>query len=244
MLLGARQFFEKRGGGGWQNPYVTDGLVAMWDGEWNAGGGVHDETATAWVDLCGNESDLYDVFGGNLSFGNNCLIGEQNICPYNETSGRLFKPDKTYTVECCFKNSAMTYGVFAFTNGQQGATYGTGIARETWTPSLAVKTPLLYTFGNTQTSAGEIAHGDVACLSIRHGDEYSCYQNGIFLTSATAGTAGRDSLMIGNFVNLGTLSQQICCFSEYYNFRIYDRALTADEIAANYAIDKARFNLP
>ena len=26
----------------WTNPYVTDGLVAMWDGEWNAGGGVHD----------------------------------------------------------------------------------------------------------------------------------------------------------------------------------------------------------
>ena len=23
----------------WKNPYVTDGLVAMWDGKWNAGGG-------------------------------------------------------------------------------------------------------------------------------------------------------------------------------------------------------------
>jgi hypothetical protein len=26
--------------------------------------------------------------------------------------------------------------------------------------------------------------------------------------------------------------------------RLYSRALTADEIAANYAVDKARFNLP
>lgn len=30
----------------------------------------------------------------------------------------------------------------------------------------------------------------------------------------------------------------------YKNFRIYSRALTAAEIAANYAIDKARFDLP
>ena len=27
----------------WTNPYVTDGLVAMWDGEWNAGGGVRSQ---------------------------------------------------------------------------------------------------------------------------------------------------------------------------------------------------------
>lgn len=31
---------------------------------------------------------------------------------------------------------------------------------------------------------------------------------------------------------------------EIYHVRAYSRALTADEIAHNYAIDKARFNLP
>ena len=31
--------------------YVQDGLVAMWDGIENAGWGVHDATATTWVDL-------------------------------------------------------------------------------------------------------------------------------------------------------------------------------------------------
>ena len=30
----------------------------------------------------------------------------------------------------------------------------------------------------------------------------------------------------------------------YKMLRLYSRALTADEIAANYAIDKARFGLP
>ena len=30
----------------------------------------------------------------------------------------------------------------------------------------------------------------------------------------------------------------------FYSLRVYSRALTADEIAHNYAIDKERFNLP
>ena len=40
--------------GGWKNPYVTDGLVAMWDGEWNAGPGKHDNSATGLKDLVGS----------------------------------------------------------------------------------------------------------------------------------------------------------------------------------------------
>ena len=35
------------------NPYITDGLVAMWDGEWNAGIGIHDDNAIVWKDLVG-----------------------------------------------------------------------------------------------------------------------------------------------------------------------------------------------
>ena len=32
--------------------------------------------------------------------------------------------------------------------------------------------------------------------------------------------------------------------SKHHNIRVYSRALTADEIARNYNVDKARFNLP
>ena len=34
-------------------PYVTDGLEAFWDGEWNAGYGEHRYDVTDWVDLSG-----------------------------------------------------------------------------------------------------------------------------------------------------------------------------------------------
>ena len=52
----------------WVNPYVTDGLVAMWDGEWNAGGGVHDPNATVWKDLVGNRDA---TLTGDISWGAN-----------------------------------------------------------------------------------------------------------------------------------------------------------------------------
>ena len=49
---GARQFFERRGKSApTARDYVQNGLIAMWDGEWNAGLGVHDPNATTWVDL-------------------------------------------------------------------------------------------------------------------------------------------------------------------------------------------------
>ena len=38
----------------WSNPYVTDGLIAMWDGEWNVGPGKHNPNATTWKDLAGS----------------------------------------------------------------------------------------------------------------------------------------------------------------------------------------------
>ena len=53
MLLGARQFFERRGAPTPSVPtardYVQTGLIAMWDGIENAGGGVHDASATRWL---------------------------------------------------------------------------------------------------------------------------------------------------------------------------------------------------
>ena len=52
----------------YNNPYITDGLIAMWDGEWNSGFGVHDDNSSIWKDLSFNGYDL-TVNGG--SFGDN-----------------------------------------------------------------------------------------------------------------------------------------------------------------------------
>jgi len=56
----SKQLFKNQGEGSFVigpdkgNPYVKDGLVAMWDGEWNIGLGMHDTNASVWKDLVGN----------------------------------------------------------------------------------------------------------------------------------------------------------------------------------------------
>ena len=69
-MIGARNAMLS-GGGGWTNPYVTDGLLRMWDGEWNVGGGVHDENAIGWLDLVNNELGEYNVYGETPAWGGN-----------------------------------------------------------------------------------------------------------------------------------------------------------------------------
>lgn len=36
------------------NPYITDGLVAMYDGEWNTAIGVHKSSTSTWKNLTKN----------------------------------------------------------------------------------------------------------------------------------------------------------------------------------------------
>ena len=67
----------------------------------------------------------------------------------------------------------------------------------------------------------------------------SDYVDGVYITGGSL--SGEPPASLGGF-RIGrsgyTTYQDICCV------RIYSRSLTAAEIAANYAIDKARFNLP
>ena len=53
------------------NPYIRDGLIATWDGEWNVGFGEHDAESTTWVDLTGNGHDW--ALTSNYSWGEDFL---------------------------------------------------------------------------------------------------------------------------------------------------------------------------
>ena len=53
------------------NPYVTRGLIAMWDGEWNSGFFMHDPSSGTWKDLVGSN----DLIVKNMMWGDISLIG-------------------------------------------------------------------------------------------------------------------------------------------------------------------------
>jgi hypothetical protein len=72
-------------------------------------------------------------------------------------------------------------------------------------------------------------------------------KNGIVSTLQQATTdwvAGTGICIGARLRTLNPLGFDYPSDGDYYSLRLYSRALTASEIAANYTIDKARFNLP
>ena len=249
MVKGSRLLAETHGGG-WQNPYVTDGLIAMWDGEWNAGGGVHDANATTWVDLSGNGIDM--ISNGEPNFGANYVTSTkvENLWHTDETNlvDGIFT-NGTFTIEHAIQmadtrasqklamlgGGALTQGICAQT-AQTGDGRVGGEVRVQGSGSTS-------TYASLGFSGKLEIHGDGSA----YGFSYTDWSGG-----TTSRSAPISSLPVGYVSKRFAIGYRYTYSSDsptvngmkFYCIRVYNRALTAAEIAANYAIDKARFNLP
>jgi len=211
----------------WKTPYVTDGLVAMWDGEWNAGPGAHDANATSIVDLSGNEHALN--LSGTFNIGSNYIYVDGASGAYGYIND--FRFGSPTTQEMCIEvQSAGAWhrfigenrGLCCTSDGSIGYLYGfgydasfTGVTQ----PGKNVKFTQSLTVANAR--AIFYCNGVISPYANASNTQYSG-------TTYVFNNANRNKGITGRL----------------YNLRFYSRALTADEIAANYAIDKARFGLP
>lgn len=239
MLIAARNGMMVGGGKLSAKSYVQDGLVAMWDGIENAGYGVHDPNATVWKDLCNNGYDATIL--PRISIGESycaSLEGGANtsICPTNKWM------DYVVTIEVVGSNPDITKSTcFCGGNVDHENNVGANIK------GIGI--------GNDAVWVGKINN-------IQYGvNGYRLENNKIYSISSAWSTDGLVSIngetfpkttralaywnAGGNVSLLGTgYTGYIYNPSTVYCARLYSRALTASEIAANYAVDKARFNLP
>ena len=227
--------------------YVQDGLVVMWDGIENAGPGVHSDSTLDFKDLvtgssCGvgyeygwstntPETPTFTVVADGVR-SNDAVIGRSVGIgiPY-PVSGWTWN----YTIEYVRKVHS-----FATTAG--------------YNPSVVNSYPSMTSTGMLMCQTGNhhiyLLYGGMTDTRLIES------LDGCSVTSWGDNTDGREVIVhgIGNFtsgrgqfgVNTNT---HICLSSSFFDatlchLRVYSRALTAAEIAANYAIDKARFNLP
>ena len=226
--------------------YIRDGLIAMWDGIENAGWGVHDPNATTWKDLSGNgfDCDVTALTGtGSLVFEEKSVLktGYITTQPYDtdystehwtiEAAINFLTRDNNnnhsgvgvYPVAIAINYSQIIYGQYtSATNHLRRAFYGIRPASE------------------RQNSLGTLAHVQSGYSSDTSNN--ATYRNGEPIANSPGGWSGGGlgnmqiaAVISGNSPNA---NQRIYCI------RIYNRALSASEIAANYAVDKERFNLP
>lgn len=237
-------------GGAWVNPYITDGLIAMVDGDWNAGGGIHSASGvvniagtTAVAHIIGNPTigeyfintgagivavDLSSMYGSAESQID--LLGHCTIeMVYRWISGT----DETAILSLCYGGHTAR-GLYLAPRGSVGVTMST-------TGMLGYKDSsynITYPYGSVLQS-GNIydmiitANGQSATVTERrHGDTKS--RSAGMVSSGYNGwlVIGASMSTIKSYNNIDILS-----------VRLYNRVLSVDEAGANYAIDQQRFGL-
>ena len=227
------------------NPYIADGLIAMWDGIWNTGFNNHDQNATTWIDLVGNNIVTTTSTTAPTTLDNGFRFnGSQyfTVTP-DDNIKSVGTNQHNITVEIGFNanpQSKENQGLLGF---------GTSSQRNIW-----------MFFGNPPTSTSTTLNAQLQNSSPLR----LWYRNGVFPTGtkhhvvfsssskfmsgwldgikvSSTPTIGKQTSLGQSFI--GRISGYNNFYGDIYFIRIYNRALTEDEIAANYAIDKQRFNI-
>jgi len=214
----------------WGNPYVTDGLVSMWDAEWNDGPGHHLDDINRIRDFVG---------GHDLTFSAVREIAAKHLRvePNNKTTiagldNLIASVPSDWTVEVVgnFNNSETVQrdtNIFAFNFAQRpvwGYVGGPPASRvgALTTPfgGFCLKSGREKGTSNTITSAGAL------------------YGNG--------GTRPLNTFSYFQEVENSILSQSggfDATTARIYALRLYNRCLTAAEVTANYKVDVTRFRI-
>ena len=221
--------------------YVQNGLVAMWDGIENVGWGQHSNSETStWVDLVGGHD--MSIMGSVPAQVFNDISFVNSNQPFGTLNrDKILENATEYTIETCGALTAADSDAVLFQiraankTGWNVFKYGSGVyvgpANEF---SFSFTTGIMHVVGVvTQSSAAYYRNGSLA--QTKSGD-YS------------ANIAQMQTIDVNKFSSSGWGYADIMTGSNWsgniYFARVYSRALTADEIAHNYTIDKARFGLP
>lgn len=215
--------------------YVQDGLVAMWDGIENAGWGVHDDSMRTMVDLISNSATLNsftDSKDGRWFY---------NVAWKGFALSSLNLSAENYTLECVVMKptseaaSPRFYPVatIASSEGQYISWKPSGdlarmnvAVRDSETPTGTYWTWGALADGFTETIVCDMSQ--TKAFGYVNGT-YAGDKSNINLTGRTVGTLRFNGDTSPAWIG---------------NIRLYSRSLTEEEIAYNYSIDKARFNLP
>ena len=222
--------------------YVQTGLIAMWDGYENDGAGGYAKTLTEWKDTSGTYSFVFNVNSG-IFVDDGALVFPGTQEGYAKLSAAdtdaTFEAAKTGTVEIVILSDPTTpQNVALQSSSQSGIAFG-ALARGSADANASIVTfsgsanqPLwsynwsagIATYSTTYSSSGPQSMLVNAEPLTKSGDNYF-------------GTP-KDETFLGHRANL-TNGQAFK--GRIYAIRLYSAPLTAEQIAANHAVDVERF---
>lgn len=257
MMLGARTGAWAKAGD--EVPTVrdyigfgTEDLLWMLDGINNTGADTHHDNSSAkWFDVCGSGKDIpMDSIDGWGWDDNGMKTSSQDIVG---SCGGIFYYNNFFNDDNFFRGGITSQSVISFDR-----VFDTGSAAYN-----VISTSSESAFGSkwlngawgTSLGGGFMAwnHKEIQLDAIDTGIKYhitSSYDGSVvrsYLDGVLVHSESRPGLSIkcGGYLmfNYNPWNKAGGIDGKHYAHRLYGRVLTDDEIAANYAVDKARFNL-
>lgn len=212
-----------------QDTYVQDGLVMWLDGEYNSTNGAHATSLATWVDQTGNGWDWTNRGGATVST-KSVVFGGSDTANFTATS----VPTNIVMMEIVYKVSNNGGGVILAGFGRN---YIGNI-------SIASSTGKLSFHTSTGSAESSNTAFEIGYDSTIHSVNSAGYVDGEAYTTTTSAADWQYTYpSLGYYRGTNGSQVQYKFTGEIYCIRLYSRALTADEIAHNYAIDAERFEI-
>lgn len=225
--------------------YVQDGLIVHLDGIRNVGANkAHDSSATYWENLANQENPAAITANASTGWRDDGYYFAHNSTPGYARLISATPAMTSATFEFACDNLGGTQHTpswgctfFSGTNDQRVCTVSATSIRfkaDQWTGSSNYR-PSITSWSWKQASFTLGASGD---------GNFKAYDSGTIKESKSAGSTGEKGIpetrwMVGS--NVKQTDAQMQFKGVMKSFRIYNRSLTADEVAHNAAIDAARF---
>ena len=214
--------------------YVTENLILHYDGINNTGNG-HSSTTNVWKDLSGNNND--GIFSKSLE--NNVFYWESNNLTLKNVSSKLGTYITT-PVNLNEKERTISYIIDA-----------TNLTGSIWGDTTSSNTNGLFHYqdflANRGDSAGQQNRYNYALNKdgiyyytvTLSADELRFYINGTlqYSMSNTIGLKTSNNLRILAAYYQGQNTSNV----KLYQFMVYDRAITSDEVAQNYKVSQEKY---
>lgn len=204
----------------WKNPYITDGLVAMWDAEWNNGFEKHSQSITKWKDLCGSNDLDVNLEYASWNSKSISLFGLQ-YDDNNDFAVVGFAASSVYTIELVanIPSANLSHGCFIATGFKSRGMGGFGGG---WMMSAVDRqfySGQCLFHGNTTTNA--IHHYAFVYESDSNNNDVVFYDNGQIWTGTTT-PYGASTNYTYNLLGMRSNAT-----AQIFTLRLYSHALDA-----------------
>lgn len=213
--------------------YAKEGLILHYDGINNTGEGddKHSNTATTWKDLSENGNN-----GILTNFNGNDESGWQNKClKFDGVDDVAYREMNIDTNNCTIEVTATYYsGAYIFRSNAGIRTYMKDVNVVKGLPDA---TSIDFQNYKNERKATRVL--------MYYKEKDQKYLNAYYNANKSEEKTFEDNEQNGTYISIAsfrTVPDQLSKI-DVYSVRIYNRALTDQEIANNYQVDKARFNI-